>query len=368
MYIEELPSGKYKCVERYLDPFTGKTKRATHTIDNKSRAQIKLAKEIIENKIDEALSLTKKRDYKLSEITDRYMEYQKRNCKPSSVTSTAAFCNTLKRTFGYDVILSNLTTVYIYKCLDSQIEKNSSKNSVITRFKTIANWAISEGLIDEAQWINRIRLYRTENIKKDISHKYMEKEDLNKLISHIDDEQYRFIIQFLALSGLRIGELIPLTYNDVDLTNRTIQINKTFNPECKIILDPKTYTSTRTVHIQTELHKLLKDIIKLSKERQVIFGYRSSLLFPRVDGGYLIYQTLNNRFKKYTSQILEHELTLHSLRHTHASLMFENGMTLEAISERLGHKGSNITKEVYLHITNKKKDEYNKQMDNIQLL
>ena len=113
MYIEELPSGKYKCVERYLDPFTGKTKRATHTIDNKSRTQIKLAKEIIENKIDEALSLTNKKDYTLSEILDRYMEYQKRNCKPSSVTSTAAFCNTLKRTFGYDVILSNLTTVYL---------------------------------------------------------------------------------------------------------------------------------------------------------------------------------------------------------------------------------------------------------------
>ncbi|MBS4900139.1 MAG: hypothetical protein KHZ87_05165 [Clostridiales bacterium] len=46
MYIEELPNGKYKCVERYLDPFTGKTKRATHTIDNKSRAQIKLAKRL----------------------------------------------------------------------------------------------------------------------------------------------------------------------------------------------------------------------------------------------------------------------------------------------------------------------------------
>ena len=56
------------------------------------------------------------------------------------------------------------------------------------------------------------------------------------------------------------------------------------------------------------------------------------------------------------------------MRHTHASLMFENGMTLEAISERLGHKGGNITKEVYLHITNRKKAEYNKQMDKIQLL
>ena len=81
MYIEELPSGKYKCVERYLDPFTGKTKRATHTIDNKSRAQIKLAKEIIENKIDEALSLTKKKDYTLSEIIDRYIEYQEKTVR-----------------------------------------------------------------------------------------------------------------------------------------------------------------------------------------------------------------------------------------------------------------------------------------------
>ena len=74
----------------------------------------------------------------------------------------------------------------------------------------------------------------------------MEKEELSKLISYIEDEQYRFIIQFLALSGLRIGELIPLTYDDVDMANKTIRINKTFNPETKIILDPKTcllYTS-----------------------------------------------------------------------------------------------------------------------------
>ncbi|MDU0938912.1 MAG: tyrosine-type recombinase/integrase [Clostridiales bacterium] len=62
----------------------------------------------------------------------------------------------------------------------------------------------------------------------------MEKEELNKLISHIDDEQYRFIIQFLALSGLRIGELIPLTYDDIDLNNRTINIDKTFNPTKKL--------------------------------------------------------------------------------------------------------------------------------------
>lgn len=368
MYIEELPSGKYKCVERYLDPFTGKTKRATHTIDNKSRAQIKLAKEIIENKIDEALSLTNKKDYTLSEITDRYMEYQERNCKVSSAISTRAFCNTLKKVFDADVIFGNLNTAYIYNCLDFQIKKNSSKNNIIKRFKIVANWALSEGLIEEATWVRRLRLYKTENVKKDISLKYMEKEELSKLISYIEDEQYRFIIQFLALSGLRIGELIPLTYDDVDMANKTIQINKTFNPEKKIILDPKTYSSARTIHIQTELFTLLKEIVKISKERQVIFGYRSDLLFPRVDGSYLIYQTLHACFKKYTATAVGRELTLHSLRHTHASLMFESGMTLEAISERLGHRGSVITKEVYLHITNKKKEEYNKQMDSIQLL
>lgn len=172
----------------------------------------------------------------------------------------------------------------------------------------------------------------------------MEKEELNKLISHIDDEQYRFIIQFLALSGLRIGELIPLTYDDIDLNNRTINIDKTFNPTKKIILDPKTYTSARTIYIQTELFKLLKEIIKFSKKRQICFGYLSNLLFSRINSDFLIYDTLNKNFKKYTSHALNYEFTLHSLRHTHASLMFENGMTLEAISQRLGHKGNNITK------------------------
>ena len=224
------------------------------------------------------------------------------------------------------------------------ITKNTTKNNIIKKFKPIINWAISEELIKEAPWINRIRLYRTENIKKDISHKYMEKEELNKLISHIDDEQYRFIIQFLALSGLRIGELIPLTYDDIDLNNRTINIDKTFNPTKKIILDPKTYTSARTIYIQTELFKLLKEIIKFSKKRQICFGYLSNLLFSRINSDFLIYDKLNKNFKKYTSHALNYEFTLHSLRHTHASLMFENGMTLEAISQRLGHKGNNITK------------------------
>ncbi|MBS4900141.1 MAG: site-specific integrase [Clostridiales bacterium] len=111
-----------------------------------------------------------------------------------------------------------------------------------------------------------------------------------------------------------------------------------------MILDPKTYTSARTIYIQTELFKLLKEIIKFSKKRQICFGYLSNLLFSRINSDFLIYDTLNKNFKKYTSHALNYEFTLHSLRHTHASLMFENGMTLEAISQRLGHKGNNITK------------------------
>ena len=180
------------------------------------------------------MSLTNKKDYTLSEIIDRYMEYQKRNCTPASVSTYQGFCNTVKRIFAEDILISNINTTYFYKCLDLNITKNTTKNNIIKKFKPIIKWAISEELIKEAPWINRIRLYRTENIKKDISHKYMEKEELNKLISHIDDEQYRFIIQFLALSGLRIGELIPLTYDDIDLNNRTINIDKTFNPTKKL--------------------------------------------------------------------------------------------------------------------------------------
>ena len=136
----------------------------------------------------------------------------------------------------------------------------------------------------------------------------------------------------------------------------------------KIITSTKTETSEREVYLQNELLEFIKNKLNYNKQLQISTGIRSDLLFFNLKGERLNYFALNKYFKENCMKYLNKTLTLHSLRHTHASLMFEQGMSLEAISERLGHSNSAITKEVYLHITNKMKDKYNSEIKDIHIL
>lgn len=60
-------------------------------------------------------------------------------------------------------------------------------------------------------------------------------------------------------------------------------------------------------------------------------------------------------------------ITVHALRHTHASLLLEKGVSIDMISRRLGHKNSKITREIYLHVTEKLKEKDNSQIAAINI-
>ena len=77
---------------------------------------------------------------------------------------------------------------------------------------------------------------------------------------------------------------------------------------------------------------------------------------------------MNKYFRENCVRILGRPLSLHSLRHTHTSLMFEAGASLDAVSLRLGHSDSRITRDIYLHLTEKKKEEYDNQFRNVRIL
>ena len=97
-------------------------------------------------------------------------------------------------------------------------------------------------------------------------------------------------------------------------------------------------------------------------------GINSELLFFGGDGGFISYQYYWKYLKRFTRKVTGKSLSPHALRHTHASLLFESGMPIEAISERLGHEDNRITKEIYTHITKKKKQEYNNALKTVNLL
>jgi len=185
----------------------------------------------------------------------------------------------------------------------------------------------------------------------------MEKEQLKTFLSTAKSygkyaDYQAFLL--LAYSGMRGGELCALQWEDVDFTNNKININKTyFNPNNNAkkfeLLPPKTPTSKRIIDIDSEV---MQEIGKLPRRSDFVFTARKYKNLP------IGLRLLDYRFKELLHQSgIGLDLTPHSLRHTHTSLLAEAGVGLEEIMDRLGHADDSTTRKVYLHVTQKMKKE-----------
>ncbi len=83
---------------------------------------------------------------------------------------------------------------------------------------------------------------------------------------------------------------------------------------------------------------------------------------------YVSYHGYNHYLKRKSMEVLERPTTAHTLRHTHASLLMEQGIDIETISARLGHSNSKITKEIYLHVTSKLEEQRNQALKEINIV
>ena len=115
--------------------------------------------------------------------------------------------------------------------------------------------------------------------------------------------------------------------------------------------------------MQDELYDLCKRLYAPT----IISIDNSDLLFS--DGGdHLQYRAYEKYFCTNAQRLIGRKLTIHSLRHTHASLMMENGMDEQSIARRLGHTNSKVTKEIYLHVTKKMQERENQKIKSIRIL
>ena len=91
-------------------------------------------------------------------------------------------------------------------------------------------------------------------------------------------------------------------------------------------------------------------------------------MFSTESGDYIEYYAYNKYLKENSLKILERGITAHALRHTHASLLLEQGVPIDVISRRLGHENSQVTREIYLHVTEKLKEKDNDRLKNVKII
>ncbi len=191
----------------------------------------------------------------------------------------------------------------------------------------------------------------------------IEEKQVIKYILNGEKQKYCGIILSL-LTGMRIGEICALKWNDIDLKKRQISVNKTLqricikNQKSKIqIGKTKTSSGSRSIPISNFLYDFLISI--KPSNRDTYFLTNSST--PKEPRNYRkIYKTLLKRLKIKTT-------TFHALRHTFATRLIENKIDIKTISELLGHSSTNITISIYVHSEYSTKRKAVKSLDNLIL-
>ncbi|WP_217597135.1 tyrosine-type recombinase/integrase [Cohnella sp. GbtcB17] len=223
----------------------------------------------------------------------------------------------------------------------------------------------------------KITLEDLKNVKK--VPKFLEKEQLKHFLNTVRfrgrKQEYEIFLT-LAYSGLRIGELLALQVSDFNEKERTISVTKTITQiggiENYELGPPKNMSSIREVSIGDTVIKAIKN--QLAWRRQKIENgevmHDADFIFWGIEHpGYPASKTyLATRFGELLKLAsLPPGLTPHSLRHTHVSLLAEDKEDLAVIQERLGHKNDEVTRLVYLHVTEQRRkavpDRFEKLMN-----
>ena len=169
------------------------------------------------------------------------------------------------------------------------------------------------------------------------------------------DTKYKVAIILTVFTGVRLGELMGLEWQDVDFKNGIISINRSsqYLSDMGVFTKvPKTESSIREIAIPKFIISLLEEYKLWYEEQKSIYGElwtNSDRLFVQADGKPMHPSTISKWFVKYVGQIGLPVINFHGLRHTNASLLVAQNIDIAVISARLGHAQISTTLDFYVH-------------------
>ena len=178
-----------------------------------------------------------------------------------------------------------------------------------------------------------------------------------QLIDCLNNEpiKYRAAVMLILYTGLRRGELCGLNWNDVDMTNGIVNVDKEllYTPSRGLYEDtPKTKQSNRAVSIPAAMIKLLKEHEREQAAERLRMGdlwKDSGKLFTSNNGEPLRPDSFTSWFKKFIRRNHLPDIHVHSLRHTSSTLLIANGVNIATVSSGLGHANKTTTLNIYTH-------------------
>lgn len=365
MWIEELPNGKYRAVERYTDPMSGKKKKVSVTIDTNTKKSARLAQEVLRVKIENQLHASPTATHTLKSLASKYKQNYT-TIRDSTQKRNFFFAESACRLLGEDTLVDQLTAPYVREKLQASGKSNGSMNEFLTRFKAFMRWGYDNDYVKDISYLSKLKPFKDDEKKWKIQDKFLEPEELSELIERIYPQRWKDLTKFLALTGLRIGEALALDIDDVDMKNREIHVTKIWGISTGTLHDTsKTPAGVRDVYIQDELVPLCLELRRIALIEKM--ASKRNLLFQS-DGKEYCYGTYLKALRVASEFLPDKHITPHVLRHTHVSLLASEGLSLEEIARRVGHENSSITRKIYFHVTKKLKERDQERIREVKIL
>ena len=200
--------------------------------------------------------------------------------------------------------------------------------------------AVDDGLISRDPTRKSIIKGKTPRQKKP---KYLSQFELHTLINNLDlgkDLNWDWLILLIAKTGMRFSEALAITPKDFDFAHQSLSINKTWTYKEDGGFSPtKNKSSIRKIQIDWQTVVQFSELVKGKAEDEPLFV---------VDKIYN--STMNDLLKRRCKKANVPIISIHGLRHTHASLLLFAGVSIASVAKRLGHASMTTTQKTYLHI------------------
>lgn len=361
MWIEELANGKFKYVERYDDPLTGKTKKVSITHIKKNKRVEKEMFLKLQEKIDKKLSKSAI-DINFEELTVKWLAVYEKQVKASTYNNNESYIKVINRQIG-KIALETLAVGHLNNTIlsffDSGYAFDTVKN-VVGTIRNVIKFGIEYGYLNDRELLHGISLPKINKREKD-DLKYLERDELMKVVEQMSAAGYPEVgrmAQIQTYTGMRYGEMIGLDYDQhIDFEDKTITIERTWYHRRKVFNSPKN-GKTRIIHFNQETEKIIREQINFSRQKVLKHNLdkKQRLLFINLQSEPFTNSYSNELLGRYVS-IPDKHVTTHIFRHTFISLMVEQGVELSLIAKHVGHSNTNMIQKVYAHFTNKMNED-----------
>ena len=364
MFLKELENGKVRYFEKFYNEREGKWQQVTVTLSSKSRAVQAEAKILLAQKIDKARTDNANFNSSVSiqAAFDEWQVIREKELKASSFFNESKMLNGFLARFGSKKLASVHSGELQAFFLGTKYAPQSLAN-LKCKIDIFFRYALKRGYIDSNPMTAVVlakRKLSEERLAQDRK-KYLTHDEMKQVLHVVEGAgkpRPALCLEFLFLTGLRIGELLALQFEDYDSDGKKLHVRHTLNyaghsVNERLLQSPKTVHSYRTLSLDKRSLEILDTFKRSQTDPRFIF----TLDDGRTPSRELLAHYLSRACFEALGLTKDQAPTLHGLRHSHISLLAELGVPMKLCIDRVGHADEKMILRIYAHVTPKMEDE-----------